>query len=400
MTTERPLEEFKIIVSAAEEVLSDTHGPIRIVDVERISEEERRNLLLRIRLDTPPKDGPETLIIKRVVADEYNPDDVASWHTQRFFNDWVGAQFLSSLPGDPGHGPRFYGGHRALGFIILEDMGREHRSLVEPLLGGDAAETEAVLLQFTQRLGQMHSDTLGQAHEHRQLLRALHPGIEVAPHGSDHHQIQAEPFIEKLRTLNVTPEEGCAADLDTLAASLRDPGPFTAYIHGDPCPDNFFLQERELRIMDFEFGRMGHALLDIAYGRMIFPTCWCCNRVPSHIVTRMEATYREVLAHNCPAAQDDAQFYQALTYVCGYWLCNTLNWMLEEAVKKDHTWGITTVRPRILARLEAFIETSNEFKQLPALRGTANRLLDELRTRWSDVEPLPLYPAFRNESPL
>ncbi|MEZ4737122.1 MAG: hypothetical protein R3E79_59340 [Caldilineaceae bacterium] len=63
------------------------------------------------------------------MANTYNPDQIDSWDTQRFFRDWAGAEFLSTLPGDPHHGPRFYGGDRGLGFIILEDLGDEHHSL-------------------------------------------------------------------------------------------------------------------------------------------------------------------------------------------------------------------------------------------------------------------------------
>jgi DNA-3-methyladenine glycosylase I len=37
----------------------------------------------------------------------------------------------------------------------------------------------------------------------------------------------------------------------------------------------------ELRLIDFEFGRLGHALMDGTYGRMIFPSCWCANRLPA-----------------------------------------------------------------------------------------------------------------------
>ena len=33
--------------------------------------------------------------------------------------------------------------------------------------------------------------------------------------------------------------------------------------------------------------------------------------------------------------------------------------------------------------------------QLPGLRGTASALLEHLRARWPEIEPLPVYPAFR-----
>ena len=112
----------------------------------------------------------------------------------------------------------------------------------------------------------------------------------------------------------------------------------------------------------------------------------------------MEAAYRTELVKGCPEALEDRVFETALVRVCAFWLLNTLGWQLEGALREDRTWGIATIRPRLLARLEVFLTTAGEFAQLPAVRGTAERLLEVLRERWADAEPLPLYPAFRNES--
>jgi hypothetical protein len=76
----------------------------------------------------------------------------------------------------------------------------------------------------------------------------------------------------------------------------------------------------ELRLIDFEFGRLGHALMDGTYGRMIFPSCWCANRLPSRLVSKMEAVYRTELVKGCPEAQEDRIFERALVSVCGFWL--------------------------------------------------------------------------------
>ncbi len=81
--------------------------------------------------------------------------------------------------------------------------------------------------------------------------------------------------------------------------------------------------------------------------------------------------------------------------MCGYWLIDTLGWLLERALNEDYKWGIATVRSRILARLQAFIATSTSYNQLPALRSTANILLESLDKRWPDTQPLAVYPAFR-----
>ena len=84
-----------------------------------------------------------------------------------------------------------------------------------------------------------------------------------------------------------------------------------------------------------------------------------------------------------------------MTDVCGIWLIDTLNWLLETSLEEDREWGITTIRSRIVAQLTAFIETSTTFDYLPAWRTVAERLRTTLQERWSDLEPLPFYPALR-----
>lgn len=39
---------------------------------------------------------------------------------------------------------------------------------------------------------------------------------------------------------------------------------------------------------------------------------------------------------------------------------------VEDILKEDQEWGIETIRPGILSRLDAFIEMSEEFGHLPA----------------------------------
>jgi hypothetical protein len=108
----------------------------------------------------------------------------------------------------------------------------------------------------------------------------------------------------------------------------------------------------------------------------------------------MESAYRAELVKGCPEARDDSVFETALVRVCAFWLLNTLGRHLDGALREDRTWGIATIRPRLLARLEAFLTIAGELGQLPAVRGMAERLLEVLRERWSEAQPLPVYPAF------
>lgn len=385
-------DPFAPQMAAAEALLSaGLSRDIRVTGAERLTQEGRRNMILRCAVAGASGDGPTSIIIKQAVS--HDP-------RRRFSSEWAGAEFLETIAGPSRYGPRFYGGDRSLGLIVLEDLG-EHRSLVEPLLQGDAAAAEQALLVYAARLGGLHADTIGAAARFEAIMRAIDPTSAVDTATSCRRQAaklreRASLLPGLLARLGAAAVTGLDADLDTICEALAHPGPFLAYIHGDACPDNVFYEGGRLRLIDFELGRFGHALRDGVYGRMQFPTCWCANRLPAAVVHGMERSYRAELARGCPAAQDDRSFENALVVMSGSWLVSTLADLLGRAIDEDLEWGITTLRPRILARLEAFVAAATAFDDpLPALRGTAEALLAPLARRWPDGSPLPLYPAFR-----
>jgi hypothetical protein len=127
---------------------------------------------------------------------------------------------------------------------------------------------------------------------------------------------------------------------------------------------------------------------------MIFTTCWCANRIPLQVVARFENRYREKLLHGCPAAKEDAVWETALANICGYTLLRTIGMHLEDGLKEDSQWGRASIRQRVMARLQAFILTSEELHKLPALQAAARQLLTTLQMRWPETPQLHLYPAF------
>jgi len=389
----RDEEAFAPLLAAAERLLSKEFGrEVRLGDAARLSEDGRRNLLVR---SSDLCGGlPASFIIKQVVVDTYNPDDAASWDIRRFFSDWVGAQFLSAMTGGP-HSPRFYGGDHSLGFFILEDLG-PHRSLVEPLLHEDAASAERALLRFSARLGAFHAATIGHSAEFEGLFTAISPKVWASAQDVPNVDERVKQLQACLDRVGVRANTDEIRDLEAVVDARENPRPFLSYIHGDPCPDNVFLIDDKLRLIDFEFGCFGHSLMDGTYGRMAFPTCWCANRLPHRLVSKMETVYRTELVKGCSHAQEDRVFEKAIVEACGFWLFSALSRHLDGALEADRTWGIATIRQRLLARLEAFIGVAEEFNQLPGLRGIAGRVLQELGKLWPETDPLPLYPAFRD----
>jgi len=393
--TAQDISRFQPVIEAAERVLTaSVQTPVELGETEVLSDQDRRNALLRCR--NLSGSSPSHFIIKQVVAEKYNPDDTDSWDVKRFFKDWAGVRFLSELEIAPAFSPRYYGGDRALGFFVIEDLG-PHRSLVEPLLEETYESAGEALRAYSSAVGRMHAATLERAAHYRQIGKDLR--AETAIDSGSVEDIAA--FTAKIAALfeplGIEMDGGATAEIARVYEAIENPGPFDAFIHGDACPDNIFITGKDVRLIDFEFAHYGHALTDAVYGRMLFPTCWCCNRLPPQIVLSMETAYRTELARALPQAQDDAVYEGEMLYACAHWALRTLSWQLERTLKEDSQWGIATVRSRVLARLEAFISISKASGQFPGLRGVMSSVLDALRQRWPETEPLPLYPAFREK---
>ena len=142
---------------------------------------------------------------------------------------------------------------------------------------------------------------------------------------------------------------------------------------------------------DCEGARMRHALLDAAYLLAPFPTCWCMSRLPSGLPERLLAAYREYF----PGGDDSDE---QLTLVLAGWVMLTLTWdWAGKWEEEDHTWGLVTLRQRHLHRLENLLARPNLPTILPSVAQVAQSLHGILKARWADLEPMPLYPAFRGE---
>ena len=385
-----------------ERLLSDYHQTSVTVEYATLlTKPERRNRLWRCHLHAAGGPAPETLIIKQVKPEGYSPTDPASWNTDRFFRDWAGAQFLSAVAREEGHGPAFYGGDVERGFIILEDMG-EHTSLVEPLLKGDAAAATQALLAFARRLGRMHVSSLGEEERYREFQRRLSPvwadiDVPTPEKSSEERAKWRAEFTDICAHLGVEAGDVATRELEDALTHLTEPGSFHTFLHGDPCPDNVFYGAPELRLIDFEFSEFGHALRDGLYARLPFPTCWCANTVPFEVVQQIESAYRAELAVACPQILDEARFEQESCVVAAFWTHNIMRWDLEGALKQEEKWGIAGTRDRLLSRIMMFLDTAHNAHQMPALCEVYAKILDQLQSLWPDATPLPIYPAFRVE---
>jgi hypothetical protein len=351
----------------------------------------------------PERDGrpaPTSVVVKRATASperSYDPDGASEWNPAwSLFAEWAGIQLLSTRPGVGDYAVRLYGGDREAGILISEDVG-DGEALVDRLLGDEQGRAEEGLVMLARSLGQMHAETLGQRERFREFRDALGP--RVPPQRWHDLRQHRERLRQGFDAVGVAPAPGFDTEFEEVARSVDDPGPFLAYIHGDPCPDNCRLRDGRLRLFDFVTGGFHHALSDAVYGRIPFPTCWCVNRLPPHVAPMMEAAYRAQLVRGCPEAANDALFNRELVRVSAAWLIFSRTRWLDGAHREDWRWGISTWRQRVLVRLDALAATTEEFGCLPAMGETARRSARALRAIWPpEADAMPFYPAFRGET--
>jgi hypothetical protein len=387
------MEQNTSLIKSAETMITNSLGkPIKFTSMERLTGPGGNSILYRC-FAASGSEPIGTFIIKKAAGSLLSVENLNAEEGRRFLNDWAGTEFFSSLHLDNPISPYFYGGDLVQGFFVLEDLG-EHRNLVGPLLHGDPVSVESGLLKYYSCLGTLHAMTAGKAGEFEVMFSARFPGQQ--PFAEELLEIGArmQKVQELLDQLGVLFSRELASEIEAVTGAVSQPGPFLTYIHADPCPDNLFDLDDHFRFIDFEWGHFGHALLDAVYPRMMWPSCWCANRLPEEMIARMENSYRAELIQGCPEVQEDAVWQFGLVHMCGMTLLNRLAWDLERALQEDHKRGIASIRQRTLAQLEAFIKTSMTFHRLPALCEAASSLLSQLQVRWTETPPLPMYPAF------
>lgn len=380
-----PHGEYDELLSNAERVLAQRFGrSLRLTDVQRLSEPRRRNLLLRCRVADGPVNAPPTVILKRARQQRYDPDDPGSRPAAGLFRDWAGLQFLSSLDSEPIVCPRFYGGDRDAGFLLMEDVGG-HPDLDHVLTCGNAPQARQALQRLAEALGTMHARTAGLSHQYQQIRDSLGPGDQLHRERLAQHARDYAPLLAaQCRQFGITVESTFLEDVETVALSMAEPGDFLTYTHADACPDNCVLAGDRMLLIDYEFGSFRHALLDGVYGWIRFPTCWCVRDIPDSVVTEMETACRRELIRGCPAARDDGRFFRAVAEACAYWLLENLAQLFERALQYEEPKGTSTNRQRLLLRLAAFQRVALRSGHLEGLRLTLRSLLHEVRGRWRD----------------
>jgi hypothetical protein len=379
----------KDVLTAAEAALATSMGEtVDIRDIETLSDEHRRNLILRgnvVRAGAPDR----SIIIKVTRSRRYDPTAQSAFEDSGLVKEWAATAFLSAQGAARGHGAMLLAADTAQGLLVFEDLGAGLESLVEPLLHGRPDQAERAVLAYASALGRLHADTAGNIAEHDRALRAGFPAVRRR---EPRHQVQLEQRAVKLcaQLGGLQPHD----ELAQIARRLDQPGVWLGLVHGDPCPDNALLRTDRVHLIDYEFAEPGHVLLDAVYWRIGFPTCWCAGRIPDSVAARADAAYRAELGVILGKTPSDTAFQSEMAFMAAAWLLRSLAWRLDAGLKQDDMWGIASIRSRLLWYLEATVTMTEATAVLPMFRSVARGWLADLRNRWPSTDPLGLYPAF------
>ncbi|WP_050566942.1 GNAT family N-acetyltransferase, partial [Legionella pneumophila] len=397
------------IINKAKQILSEHFdSQIEIDSIAFLSDPERRNIVLRLGLVHSSKTIPNTVILKQSLPEKENDQEAYA----RFARDWAGLEFASKIPQRTHNTPLFYGGEKKHRFILIEDLGVKHVSLVDSLTLPNQDKAIRALSRFMKALGSFHAAGAGHTELYETILRQIHKDNDSQTDDPAH---VLNDLINRLKsahqTLNLSLSNECIHEAQNLVESILSPGPFTVLTHGDICPDNVFDHEEnyELQLIDFEWAIVGNALLDGTYLRMSMPTCWCAKAIPKEVIESLELIYREEISRTIPEARDDAIYQKAYTEACGFWILQQTLHFIDSSLENDRVgpsgpvpenslWKSEEnwVRPRVLSRLQAFIEVATSHGLLPHLTNMSKTVLDELQKRWPDAKPLEFYPAFQS----
>ncbi|MFJ9852417.1 aminoglycoside phosphotransferase family protein [Streptomyces sp. NPDC101150] len=235
--------------------------------------------------------------------------------------------------------------------------------------------------------------------DYASALARLHAatGAEDAnmlPAWSGPTQDDIDSFLGLVRTLGVAVPSGARTELEGLLGRLLGT-PGHALLHGDPCPGNDMHTSSGIRFIDFEQAALGDGLVELAYLRIGFPTCWCATAPPEPLLHAAEAAYRATWREATGTeVRDD------LADACAGWLLRGDALVqrayrgradhLAEVPDRDWKWGTATARQRLVHRLGIVSRMTADGGELRCLGQLAADTRRAMLTRWPALQPLPL----------
>ena len=274
----------------------------------------------------------------------------------------------------------------------LRIAARARPPIVPDVLGTDPAERVLVLAEVAHRPPRPdwiveYASTLARLHATgRPDDRGSLPTWDSPGDGD------VRAFLALAGSLGVAVDGGVSGELEQLVKRLEQ-ARGDALLHGDPCPGNDLHTDAGVRFVDFEQASLGNGLVELAYLRIGFPTCWCAIRPPQALIEQAEAAYRA--AWLASTGDDPAG---DLTDACAGWLLRG-DALVERRLRgRDHlaripvedwTWGTASARQRLVHRLGVVAELAVDRADLRQFQVLCGQMRVAMVRTWPKLGPLP-----------
>ncbi|MFC1432090.1 aminoglycoside phosphotransferase family protein [Streptacidiphilus sp. N1-3] len=270
---------------------------------------------------------------------------------------------------------------------------RAEPAVVPALLGTDPDRRMLVLEQLEHRAPRPDWTVDYAAALARLHATGTRADAGLLPAWSGPTQEDISSFLGLAEALDVSVPPQAGPELAALVRRL-DQAPGHALLHGDPCPGNDLHTVDGVRFIDFEQAALGCGLVELAYLRIGFPTCWCVTRADAPLLERAEAAYRDQWR-----ALTGAEPQGDLTDACVGWLLRgdalverdrreTVD-HLARIPGRDWGWGTATARQRLLHRLGVVADLTTDRTDLRGLHHLSADLRQRVRACWPSLTPVP-----------
>lgn len=292
-----------------DDLVAQAFGPsVRVADSHWLRQ-SARTALCRVALEGSDEDGPQSVIVKYALARPLDPRRLESGSSLpktsprwRCRNEWASLQFLNSIAPASELAPRIYAGHAGELAIVIEDLG-PHSALVPILMGDDPERAQSVLCAYWSRVGEMHGQSFGRAEAFDSSRDQLGAQPEL-PSITAVTDAMLARLIRICEDFGILPSPKIIEELGSVAGLLGSKTPGWCLSQVDTSPSNGALVGNSVRLIDFEFGRFQHPVVDVvlpALGFMhdIFPYA-----IPTLVAADMHRAYRNAVAQCCPKLLD------------------------------------------------------------------------------------------------
>jgi hypothetical protein len=353
----------------AERLIAEKFAGANVEKAEELSTRSRARVSRLWLADAKPP-VPSTLICKY-------PFD----KTQCAYDEWTGLQFLTQIANEAETAPKFLAGDEDSGLILLQDLG-DVQDLGSLQVLRDENRYNEECVNLARLTATMHSCAAGIEETYSTIRKRLPmAGRPVRFRQADDFRATNDKIIQSINLAGVSVESGFHDEIEIVARTIEDPGPFLAFTHGDMAPSNCLFTNLAPFLIDFEWSGYRHALYDALFWHIIFP-------FPEAVIKAMDSAYRRIFGQACRIALDDAQYEREMAKLCAHHMLSFVGWWFPKILEEDGQAapGVSR-RQMILFKLQRF-GTLNGLSALPAMRSTLARLTRELHKAWPDVSPL------------